>query len=473
MYVPFGRKKKGKRAEYNRYLFWIMIALELFMSFSFLGYVHIEPMSLTFVYIPVMVTGCILGPKESALVGTIFGAASMWKASAYYVGVGDALFSPARSGRPLESVLLSIGSRALFGFVMGLLYGRAKKSRHPMAWILGVSTLGRTIHSFLVYVFMGFLFPESGYGIADTFADMMRWDYLLFVLIADGILLLCYLFRNSAYFTRFFERIQTVDRLNAMMANHKKKLSVMLAAVLFASFSVALYFTNRLDSVMNRHGLRLSEEVSYDMMHLQIQFLLGMISLAILTIIAILLYQKNFSYLYYEARLDGLTGLFGRQQFFQIGEELLANMDFAEKEKTGCFVIIDVDQFKEINDCYGHPAGDKILTMVAESLTEAFGNHGIIGRLGGDEFLALVNAPMPREEIEAHLEKLKDGIARIKLPDGNVTCSIGVIPVEEGYTDELYRSADRLLYEAKKQGKDQFVFGYHYRDKEIDKESAG
>ena len=56
------------------------------MSFSFLGYIHIEPISLTFVYIPVLMAGCMLGPKEAAAVGAVFGLASMWKASAFYVG---------------------------------------------------------------------------------------------------------------------------------------------------------------------------------------------------------------------------------------------------------------------------------------------------------------------------------------------------------------------------------------------------
>lgn len=87
------RRSKQKSGN-DRYLLIALIAVELFMSFSFLGYIHIEPISLTFVYIPVLVAGCIMGPKESALVGAVFGLASMWKASAFYVGAGDGVFSP-------------------------------------------------------------------------------------------------------------------------------------------------------------------------------------------------------------------------------------------------------------------------------------------------------------------------------------------------------------------------------------------
>lgn len=153
-------KKPGKikTTESNIYLLWGLIAVELFMSFSFMGYIHIEPISLTFVYIPVLVAGCILGPKESALIGAVFGLASMWKASAFYVGAGDAIFSPVMSGKPLQSVLLSVGARALFGFLIGLLYQLAKKSRHPMAGIILVTSIGRTLHSFLVTVLWEFCF---------------------------------------------------------------------------------------------------------------------------------------------------------------------------------------------------------------------------------------------------------------------------------------------------------------------------
>ena len=84
--------KREKNIENNIYVLLILVAIELFMLFSFLGYIHVEPISLTFVYIPVLMAGCLLGPKEAALVGAVFGLASMWKASAFYVGSGDAVF---------------------------------------------------------------------------------------------------------------------------------------------------------------------------------------------------------------------------------------------------------------------------------------------------------------------------------------------------------------------------------------------
>lgn len=384
------------------------------MSFSFMGYVHIAPISLTFVYIPVMVAGCILGPKNSTIVGAVFGIASMWKASAFYVAARDAIFSPVMSEKPFASILLSVGSRALFGLIIGLLYRIAKNSRHPIAGILLVSTVGRTIHTVLVYSFMQLLFPEAGFTLINTLDDIRRWDFLPFIVIVDAIVVICYLTSRSEFVRGVLERVRNVDQVNELSSRSRIGMAVML-------------------------------------------------SLALLAIIFILMYQKNFNYLYYEARLDGLTGLMGRQQFFQAGKKILGEMKLEREDAAGCFVILDVDSFKEINDRYGHPEGDRVLREVADHLRKAVGESGILGRLGGDEFVALIRVPLTGEEIETYMSWLREAFATIRVGEQSVTCSIGVIPLEPGvYIEDLYRSADHLLYEAKKKGKNQVALGYRY-----------
>lgn len=414
MKTEFFRKRRDREIEDNYYLLWILIAVEFFMSFSFMGYVHIAPISLTFVYIPVMVAGCILGPKNSTIVGAVFGIASMWKASAFYVAAGDAIFSPVMSEKPFASILLSVGSRALFGLIIGLLYRVAKNSRHPIAGILLVSTVGRTIHTVLVYSFMQLLFPEAGFTLINTLDDIRRWDFLPFIVIVDAIVVICYLTSRSEFVRGVLERVRNVDQVNELSSRSRIGMAVML-------------------------------------------------SLALLAIIFILMYQKNFNYLYYEARLDGLTGLMGRQQFFQAGKKILGEMKFEREDAAGCFVILDVDSFKEINDRYGHPEGDRVLREVADHLRKAVGESGILGRLGGDEFVALIRVPLTGEEIETYMSRLREAFATIRVGEQSVTCSIGVIPLEPGvYIEDLYRSADHLLYEAKKKGKNQVALGYRY-----------
>ncbi len=453
---------RKNEAENNGYVLWILITVELLMSFSFLGYIHIEPISITFVYIPVLIAGCMLGPKESTIVGAVFGLSSMWKASAFYVGAGDAVFSPFMSGKPVESILLSVGSRMLFGFISGVLYSIAKKSRHPFVGIILVTSVGRTLHTFLVYSFMAILFPESGFHVINTLDDFLSADYFLVLIITYIIVCLCYFFTKSEYYRNFFEHIQRVDQVSTFISRYRKGLACIIVLFLLASFSVTLYFSDRIGNALSRYGLDLKDKAAYDLIHLEIQFLFGIISLGMLILIFVILYLKNINYLYYEARLDGLTGLMGRQQFFQEGEKLLKKMAPTSEERKGCFVILDIDYFKQINDNYGHPAGDRVLIETADVMKNIFEKKAILGRLGGDEFVAFVYCLMTKEEITEYMNRLRKEIARIRIMDQKVTCSIGVIPVENEYMiEELYRRADRLLYEAKKHGKNQFVYGYH------------
>ena len=120
-------KKLWGTSCFDRYLLGMFIAVELLMSFTFLGYIHIPPISVTIAYIPILVAGCLLGPAQSVIVGLVFGIASMYKASASYVMPSDAAFSPFLSGSPVYSLLLSVGTRALFGLVIGLAYLAVKK----------------------------------------------------------------------------------------------------------------------------------------------------------------------------------------------------------------------------------------------------------------------------------------------------------------------------------------------------------
>ena len=154
-----------------------------------------------------------------------------------------------------------------------------------------------------------------------------------------------------------------------------------------------------------------------------------MISLAMIVILVIVLFE-NFNFIYYEAKLDGLTGLLGRRQFFHVGNQLLKNAKAFLPAIPGCFVILDVDHFKEINDTFGNPTGDKVLKSVAENLQDAFRGKGVFGRLGGDEFVAFIPDPVPREEVEKALEQMKERIRDIIPEPMKVTCSIGVIPLE-------------------------------------------
>ncbi|HEY7810219.1 MAG TPA: EAL domain-containing protein [Allosphingosinicella sp.] len=161
------------------------------------------------------------------------------------------------------------------------------------------------------------------------------------------------------------------------------------------------------------------------------------------------------------ARYDSLTGLPNRAMMRRTLDEALAN---AAERRRGCaLLMIDLDRFKQVNDTLGHPVGDKLLKQVAARLQEVIGDAGQAGRVGGDEFEAI----LPGIDEEARIEEIALRlIAHVSRPyelDGHVVeigASIGVAIASPGkaYPSALIRDADLALYAAKAAGRGTFRF---------------
>jgi diguanylate cyclase len=155
------------------------------------------------------------------------------------------------------------------------------------------------------------------------------------------------------------------------------------------------------------------------------------------------------------AMKDALTGLYNRSAFDLKMENAIET--FREKGETFSVMVFDVDKFKEINDRFGHVAGDKVLKKVAQSLRESFRGSDFIARYGGDEFVALIErltVDMAREKIVNFRKNLaKRRFVSYTKGEINVTVSAGIATVVEGDTPEsLIERADKTMY-AMKQGR--------------------
>ena len=119
------------------------------------------------------------------------------------------------------------------------------------------------------------------------------------------------------------------------------------------------------------------------------------------------------------------------------------------------FIIIDLDNFKKINDTYGHPIGDIILKEIGQILRDNLGEY-LVGRLGGDEFVILIENVQIINIVIQKLELTCNQIAKIKIV---VTCSCGlaVAPKDGETVAELYKAADSALYIAKSLGKNKLA----------------
>lgn len=154
---------------------------------------------------------------------------------------------------------------------------------------------------------------------------------------------------------------------------------------------------------------------------------------------------------------DPLTGLLNRRT---IGERTAEMISLAQrKQKSITFMMLDLDNFKNINDVHGHSAGDAVLKQVAARISKIVPPHNLLARLGGDEFAcAFIFDPEQPKMVERIADDLIDAIATPIVENGNqlvVTTSIGMsrYDIESEGVDVLMRRADIAMYSSKKQGR--------------------
>ncbi|WP_373492048.1 putative bifunctional diguanylate cyclase/phosphodiesterase [Parasphingorhabdus sp.] len=154
---------------------------------------------------------------------------------------------------------------------------------------------------------------------------------------------------------------------------------------------------------------------------------------------------------------DPLTGLLNRRTIGERTAEMISNAQ--RKQKSIAFLMLDLDNFKTINDVHGHSAGDAVLKQVAARISKVMPPHNLLARLGGDEFAcAFIFDPEQPKMVERIADDLIDAIATPINENGNpleVTTSIGIAryDIESEGVDVLMRRADIAMYSSKKQGR--------------------
>jgi len=164
--------------------------------------------------------------------------------------------------------------------------------------------------------------------------------------------------------------------------------------------------------------------------------------------------RRHFQHL---SRHDGLTGLVNHSWFFENAETRMARA--REAGRPQFMLLADMDHFKSINDTHGHQAGDRALRRLADNLRSEFGPNALIGRIGGEEFGILTEAPTAEPVFDA-VERLQTRLAQHH--DGTdtpkVSFSMGLTRIRKGdTTSDAFNRVDELLYQAKRSGRNQIV----------------
>ncbi|MDN2566147.1 GGDEF domain-containing protein [Aquibium sp. A9E412] len=155
------------------------------------------------------------------------------------------------------------------------------------------------------------------------------------------------------------------------------------------------------------------------------------------------------------ALTDGLTGMQNRRYFDDALHEYLA--EFRRIDKPVGLMILDLDHFKQVNDTHGHDIGDEVLREVARCLKDLTRYHDVVARLGGEEF-AVVAPCMDEAMLHKLAERIRKAVSGLAITSGNVrlkvTTSVG-LAVWDGKesADEFFRRADKMLYKAKRLGR--------------------
>jgi len=168
--------------------------------------------------------------------------------------------------------------------------------------------------------------------------------------------------------------------------------------------------------------------------------------------------QEEISFLAYH---DSLTGLVNRSF---LKEELKTLMFLSERNKKKlALIFIDLDNFKFVNDTFGHEIGDKLLIEIADRLKATIKKGDIAARIGGDEFVLILNNIISTEEVKIQIENIMKELINPIIIENNkmeVTFSAGISIYPDDAIDilELFQLSDIAMYEAKKSGKNRYQF---------------
>lgn len=160
-----------------------------------------------------------------------------------------------------------------------------------------------------------------------------------------------------------------------------------------------------------------------------------------------------------KVKLDSLTGLLSKSTITNMAIKAID----VEKRKNTAIAIVDIDYFKRVNDTFGHQVGDEVIKQVAAILESEIGNHGVVGRIGGDEFFVIFYDVYDLEDARELLRGVKSHVVTTFPPNNEnkpvLSLSIGCAsyPKDADNYNDLFALADFALYRAKEKGRNRYI----------------
>lgn len=174
------------------------------------------------------------------------------------------------------------------------------------------------------------------------------------------------------------------------------------------------------------------------------------------------LQKREVEKLQFKAEMDAMTHIYNKVATRERVNQFIKN---SRKQDKHALLIVDMDNFKQINDTFGHLKGDEVLKEGVAHLKNMFREDDIVGRIGGDEFVVFMSNVTSKEDIVNKARNIGRAFSRTHTENGktvSVSASIGIsiYPMDGDDYEELLDKSDKALYEVKKNGKNGFCF-YH------------
>ncbi|MBO2517379.1 MAG: hypothetical protein CW338_08930 [Clostridiales bacterium] len=335
----------------------LLLCLEVVLAFSYVGFIQVPPISITTLSIPVIMAAMLFGPADGIAVSLVFAFASMWKASLTSVEEGDIIFSPALSGKPLESVIMALVTRVLFALIAGLLFRKlfSKERKHRGLWIAGISVFSTMVHAALIWLCMELFFSASAVQTGSGFTlTMVLSNAVLYTATVIIALLFDRMMRNPVI-QRFFT-VTSVEKVEASAS--QKRFVRILTLVIFAVFAlVCLHFVSRVTGYMTQQTDGQDGDFISRVYQLQIQFSLGLASALCILVLFLGWMQEYFNVLTGDARNEA-----------HMRDELIRNNArfFALEDNFESLYDIDLETGDYEEFIKGQTFSDKIHTKFVE-----------------------------------------------------------------------------------------------------------
>jgi len=187
--------------------------------------------------------------------------------------------------------------------------------------------------------------------------------------------------------------------------------------------------------------------------------------------------DKDYYHSAIDNNIDCGTGLMNKRAITEFANSKTSAYNAGDEKGILYFIILDIDNFKLVNDTYGHMFGDEIIFKLANALKKAIGQRGVAGRIGGDEFLILLENIMEVDDIKTILKSVRKYMEwdfNDKSSTYKFTCSIGVSQYAKDASDyeTLFRIADKALYIAKNKGGDRYIIYDREKHGELDRNQS-